>query len=69
MRKANKHEWAQKCCICKNDLISVFNANNPAPINNKEDEFCCNSCNNNFVVPLRISLNKQEREKQINKPK
>jgi len=66
--KQTKH-LKEKCCICKAPLISVYNANNPAPINDDEGAYCCNSCNNQFVIPLRIIRAQKEINKQFNKPK
>ena len=38
-----------KCCICKKDIFE--HGNNPDPI---KGEVCCNECNLDVVVPLRL---------------
>lgn len=41
----------KKCCICGN-YFEEF-GNNPAPVN--VEGKCCNFCNDNVVLPIRIS--------------
>lgn len=40
-----------KCCICHRSFIGY--GNNAQPY---KDGYCCNECNNNFVIPKRIEL-------------
>lgn len=39
----------KRCCICGKDFIGY--GNNANPIKNG---ICCDSCNNRFVIPVRI---------------
>lgn len=48
----------KKCCICKIPITSLLESNNPAPLGNKKEDRCCNRCNSNFVIPIRLSLTK-----------
>lgn len=40
-----------KCCFCKSEYDNF--GNNAQPLKNGR---CCNWCNNNMVVPLRIRI-------------
>ena len=41
-----------KCCIC-GKYINGY-GNNPYPINKDENARCCDDCNINKVIPVRI---------------
>ena len=38
-----------KCCICNRSFIGY--GNNASPY---KEGFCCNECNNNYVIPKRL---------------
>jgi len=40
------------CCICHNDVSG--DGNNPEPVNNDDDEECCDDCNGMYVIPARM---------------
>ena len=40
------------CCICHKDVSGY--GNNPEPVNNDDDEECCDDCNGMYVVPARM---------------
>ena len=44
-----------KCCICGHQFSG--NGNNPAPVEHHVGEVCCDECNANIVIPLRLFLN------------
>lgn len=49
-----------RCCICSK-IIKSIESNNPWPVRNysfigEKENRCCNSCNNDIVIPLRIGL-------------
>jgi hypothetical protein len=41
-----------KCCIC-DTLILNSHGNNPWPV--KDHGKCCDTCNSNTVIPMRIA--------------
>jgi len=41
-----------KCCICKKEFEGY--GNNPEPINDDEEERCCDDCNGIYVIPARM---------------
>lgn len=41
-----------KCCIC-DTLILSSHGNNPWPV--KDHGKCCDTCNSNTVIPMRIA--------------
>ena len=43
-----------KCCICGHQFSGK--GNNPAPVEHHVGEVCCDECNANVVVPLRLFL-------------
>jgi hypothetical protein len=48
-------ELKTKCCICGSEINGY--GNNPYPF---KGDSCCNECNFNYVIPLRIyQINKQ----------
>lgn len=51
-----KHKYA--CCICGQDHGGDRYSHNPYPLvhENDYDSRCCASCNNKYVVPIRIFL-------------
>lgn len=55
------------CCICGADIKSEHGwdgTHNPWPIDHEDGERCCERCNNELVVPVRIKmhyLRKQQR--------
>jgi len=44
----------QTCVICQKEFTEW--GNNPEPIKNFNEGKCCNSCNNDIVIPYRIYL-------------
>lgn len=44
-----------KCCICGRQFSGE--GNNPAPVEHHDGDVCCDECNANVVVPLRLFLN------------
>lgn len=49
------------CCICKKEIKDY--GNNPSPIEHEKDEVCCNDCNFNVIIPLRLLLKKKREGK------
>ena len=47
----NKKEKTTTCCLCKKREFNSRHGNNAQPI---EDGLCCNECNKNIVVPVRM---------------
>ncbi len=45
-----ENEKEKKCCIC--GIAFTGWGNNPWPV--KKDGRCCDSCNNQYVIPARI---------------
>lgn len=43
----------KKCVICGREFEEF--GNNPAPLFEGEEEYCCDFCNYAFVVPARMS--------------
>lgn len=41
------------CCLC-NETFSGF-GNNPEPVNNDINNECCDNCNDEIVIPARLS--------------
>lgn len=52
-------EQKQKCCICGQQFNGY--ANNPAPVTNSGR--CCDECNRNVVIPVRLSIIRQQMKK------
>ena len=52
-----------KCCICGKSFYG--NGNNAYPLIRSRANKCCNECNNDYIIPLRMIeiLAKKEREK------
>ena len=46
--------WELKCCICGKYMYNEYN--NPWPVSDKLDDFCCNQCNDTVVIPARLKL-------------
>ena len=44
----------KKCCIC-GKYINGY-GNNPYPYGKKDDDECCNACNERYVVPARLRI-------------
>lgn len=44
----------RKCCICGHYIIGE--GNSPAPVEHHDGDVCCDECNANVVVPLRLFL-------------
>jgi hypothetical protein len=40
------------CCLCSEQKTGW--GNNPSPLNDEDDARCCDSCNNDKVIPQRI---------------
>ena len=47
------------CCLCGKPFKGW--GNNPDPLAFKEDERCCDFCNDKFVIPARIIQNRENR--------
>lgn len=43
-----------KCAICGQEIKDY--GNNPYPVRTAEDAICCDDCNAEFVLPVRIML-------------
>lgn len=57
-----------RCCFC-NCEIAEGGKNNPGPIIiiDDEDAYCCNECNEAYVIPSRMgTLNKDEAIAEVN---
>ena len=54
-----------KCCICKK-LFEGF-GNNPWPFGEKEEDRCCDQCNDIFVITARLLKisNKHDLEEMV----
>ena len=50
--KVKESESRYVCCFCCDTCIGF--GNNPAPINNDPARSCCDSCNEEVVIPARI---------------
>lgn len=51
------------CCICKEEFTGF--GNNPAPLPVKENDRCCDECNEQVIIPIRIYLlSKKKRPKK-----
>ena len=52
-----------KCCICGKSFYG--NGNNAYPLMRNRENKCCNECNNDYIIPLRMIeiLAKKERNK------
>ena len=44
-----------KCCICGHQFAGE--GNNPVPVEHYDGDVCCDECNTNIVIPLRLFLN------------
>lgn len=58
-----------KCCICGREFetTKTYWGNDSAPLflnKSYEERLCCNECNENVVIPVRIFYDKSIREKQ-----
>lgn len=53
-----------RCSICNQEMthptLKNYLGNNPFPIRTDENARCCDSCNENFVIPARIIALTQE---------
>lgn len=52
-----------KCCVCGAKILDY--GNNPYPVVDDEDARCCDQCNMEYVIPARIAMIIQEREKEL----
>ena len=43
-----------KCCICGCQFSG--DGNNPVPVKHNDGEVCCDKCNTNIVIPIRLFL-------------
>lgn len=52
-----------KCCICGKSFYG--NGNNAYPLMRNRENKCCNECNNDYIIPLRMIeiLAKKEQNK------
>lgn len=41
-----------KCCICGKEIVGW--GNNPYPASKKVGDRCCDKCNTEIVIPMRI---------------
>lgn len=62
LKKLKKKEL-KKCCFCNKNLD---NKNNPYPLIEIKNVYCCDNCDINKVVPFRYLLNKYENNKTQN---
>ena len=58
--KKNNNMNQLKCCLCNKNLD---NKNNPFPLVEIKNVYCCNNCDINKVIPYRYLLNKFEKNK------
>ena len=49
-------ELEHKCCICGRQFSG--DGNNPAPVEHANDDVCCDACNTDVVIPLRLFLHR-----------
>ena len=42
-----------KCCLCGAEIHGW--GHNPWPLNKKDDDRCCNACNDVYVIPARLA--------------
>lgn len=57
-----------KCCLCGKEIKDF--GNNPWPLNNNDDDRCCDECNSEKVIPARIaSLSYSKARKENNNGK
>lgn len=42
------------CCLCGQMFMGL--GNNPWPLSDKEDDRCCNACNEVRVIPARLEM-------------
>ena len=50
------------CCLCGKHVIGAW-GNNPWPLNNSPVARCCDECNAHKVIPARLQLIQQNKEK------
>jgi len=55
--KMSKQQY--ECCLCKCERYGY--GNNPQPVMEGK---CCNSCNNNVVIPARINTHMKNKSKK-----
>lgn len=48
------------CCICKKEING--SGNNPWPLKYKDNERCCDMCNSELVIPLRLKNMEKKKE-------
>ena len=55
-----KEEEKIECCLCGKEVKDF--GHNPQPLGEKEDDRCCDECNQKLVIPTRLRLlfSKQE---------
>lgn len=51
---ATSKRATHKCCLCGRQFNGE--GNNPAPLVHHDGDVCCDECNANVVVPLRLLL-------------
>ena len=49
-----------ECCFCGSRL-SLYEQNNPEPLEPFENARCCDRCNYKYVIPIRIEVAEQIR--------
>ena len=53
-----------KCCLCGKEIKDF--GNNPWPLNNNDDDRCCDECNSEKVIPARIANLRQPKVRKGN---
>ena len=46
-----------KCCICGHQFAGE--GNNPTPVEHHDGDMCCDECNANIVIPIRLFLHQR----------
>ena len=49
-----KEEEKIECCLCGKEIEDF--GHNPQPLGEKEDDRCCDECNQKLVIPTRLRL-------------
>lgn len=52
-----------KCCICGKEIKDNW-GNNPYPVSKNQEDRCCNECNETVVIPERVRIYIEKREKE-----
>lgn len=53
----------KKCCICGCEFTGC--GNDPWPVVKDEDAYCCDDCDNGYVIPARIEEMNERNLKEI----